>query len=144
MALRPPIGFVRLVAFFNLATAAVRGGAIPFGNAATTNRVYIQTKKTAAERNSKNEQPLIGSDVGIADCMVHIDLDIIVGCGMSTLTVIPVDWLNPSSCRDDAKLGRGKNVLLNAKLALFYQLLKTKNCARKKAPANHNSRGLLF
>jgi hypothetical protein len=45
--------------------------------------LHIQTKKTAAERNRKNEQPLIGSDVGISDCMVHIDLDIIVGGGCS-------------------------------------------------------------
>jgi hypothetical protein len=54
--------------------------------------------------------------------MVHIDLDIIVGCGMFTLKVIPVDESNPSSCGDSAKVGRGKNVFLNAKLALFYQL----------------------
>jgi hypothetical protein len=41
---------------------------------------------------------------------------------MLTLKVIPVDWLNPSSCWDSAKVDLDKNVLLNAKLALFYQL----------------------
>jgi hypothetical protein len=54
--------------------------------------------------------------------MVHIDLDIIVGCGMFTLVGVLVDWSNSSSCGDFAKVGRGKNVFLNAKPALFYQV----------------------
>ncbi len=91
MALRPPVGFVSFIALFNLAATAVSGCAIPFGNAITINGLYIQTKKTAAERDGKNGKPFQLTPRSIAHKLVHIDLDIIVGCGVFTLKVIPVD-----------------------------------------------------
>ena len=90
---------------FDLRAVVVNATAIPFRYSVTTNGLYIQTEKTAAERDRKNGKPFERTPYCIADCMVHIDLGIIVGCGMFALTVIPVDWLIPSSCWDSAKVG---------------------------------------
>jgi hypothetical protein len=57
MALRPPLGLVGFIALFNLCTAVVNATAIPFRNAATINGLYVQTKKTAAECDRKNDKP---------------------------------------------------------------------------------------
>jgi hypothetical protein len=91
MALRPPLCLVGFITLFDLSTAVVNATAIPFRNAVTVNCLYIQTKKTAAKCDRKNGKPFKCTSCSIAHNLVHIDLDIIVGCGMFTLKVIPVD-----------------------------------------------------
>src|SRR5690606_5002756 len=78
MALRPPLGLIRLIILFDLITSVVNTCAIPLGKPAAIGGLGIQTQQAAGECKRKNHQALKRRHSATLFYMVHTDLGLLL------------------------------------------------------------------